>query len=260
MEELDQTRCLTVSGLLMEVVGLRNERAMRGLVIVPAFNEAPNLPRVVSAIRLGHPSWDIAVVDDGSSDASAHVAAKLGAVVLRSVLNLGIGGAVQTGYLWARDHQYEVAVQIDGDDQHDPQFIPALVAPIASGELDLVIGSRFLTEWGFRSTALRRAGIRYLSWFLRLRCGARVTDPTSGFRAAGRRAIEFFADYYPTDYPEPESIALASRRGLRVGEVPIRMRERFAGKSSINAWRTVYYFTKVSLALLLLPPGSSDTN
>lgn len=232
---------------------------MRGLVIVPAFNEARNLPRVLSAVRESNPTWDVAVVDDGSMDASAQVASNLGATVLRSVLNLGIGGAVQTGFLWARDHRYDVAVQIDGDDQHDPGFIPALVAPIAAGQLDVVIGSRFLSEGGFRSTALRRAGIQYLSWFLRLRCGARVTDPTSGFRASGRRAIEFFAEYYPTDYPEPESIALATRRGLRVGEVPIRMRERFTGKSSINAWRTLYYFTKVSLALLLLPPSSSDT-
>jgi len=231
---------------------------MRGLVIVPAFNEAANLPRVLSAIRLTNPTWDIVVVDDGSSDTSAQVAEKMGAVVLRSVLNLGIGGAVQTGFLWAREREYELAVQIDGDDQHDPQFIPALVAPIAAGELDLVIGSRFLEQGGFRSTVLRRVGIRYLSWFLRLRCGARVSDPTSGFRASGRRAIEFFAESYATDYPEPESIALAARSGLRVGEVPVRMRERLTGKSSINAWRTLYYLTKVSLALILLPPGHGE--
>lgn len=231
---------------------------MRGLVIVPAFNEAANLPRVLSAIRLTNPTWDIVVVDDGSSDTSAQVAGRMGAVVLRSVLNLGIGGAVQTGFLWAREREYELAVQIDGDDQHDPQFIPALVAPIAAGELDLVIGSRFLEPGGFRSTVLRRLGIRYLSWFLRLRCGARVSDPTSGFRASGRRAIEFFAESYATDYPEPESIALAARSGLKVGEVPVRMRERFTGRSSINAWRTLYYLTKVSLALILLPPGSGE--
>jgi len=231
---------------------------MRGLVIVPAFNEAANLPRVLSAVRLTNPTWDIVVVDDGSSDTSAQVAEKMGAVVLRSVLNLGIGGAVQTGFLWAREREYELAVQIDGDDQHDPQFIPALVAPIAAGELDLVIGSRFLEKGGFRSTVLRRVGIGYLSWFLRLRCGARVSDPTSGFRASGRRAIEFFAESYATDYPEPESIALAARSGLRVGEVPVRMRERLTGKSSINAWRTLYYLTKVSLALILLPPGRGE--
>jgi len=231
---------------------------MRGLVIVPAFNEAANLPRVLSAIRLSNPTWDIVVVDDGSSDTSAQVAGKMGAVVLRSVLNLGIGGAVQTGFLWAREREYDLAVQIDGDGQHDPQFIPALAAPISQGELDLVIGSRFLEPGGFRSTMLRRLGIQYLSWFLRLRCGARVSDPTSGFRASGRRAIEFFAESYATDYPEPESIALAARSGLKVGEVPVRMRERFTGRSSINAWRTLYYLTKVSLALILLPPGSGE--
>ena len=231
---------------------------MRGLVIVPAFNEAANLPGVLSAIRLSNPTWDIVVVDDGSSDTSAQVAGKMGAVVLRSVLNLGIGGAVQTGFLWAREREYDLAVQIDGDGQHDPQFIPALVAPISAGELDLVIGSRFLEPGGFRSTMLRRLGIRYLSWFLRLRCGARVSDPTSGFRASGRRAIEFFAEYYATDYPEPESIALAARSGLKVGEVPVQMKERFTGRSSINAWRTLYYLTKVSLALILLPPGRGE--
>ena len=231
---------------------------MRGLVIVPAFNEAANLPGVLSAIRLSNPTWDIVVVDDGSSDTSAQVAGKMGAVVLRSVLNLGIGGAVQTGFLWAREREYDLAVQIDGDGQHDPRFIPALVAPISAGELDLVIGSRFLEPGGFRSTMLRRLGIRYLSWFLRLRCGARVSDPTSGFRASGRRAIEFFAEYYATDYPEPESIALAARSGLKVGEVPVQMKERFTGRSSINAWRTLYYLTKVSLALILLPPGHGE--
>jgi glycosyltransferase involved in cell wall biosynthesis len=232
---------------------------MRGLVIVPAYNEAPNLPRVLGALRREVPSWDICVVDDGSSDATSQVARREGAhVVLRAPVNLGIGGAVQTGYLWARDHGYDVAIQIDGDGQHDPAFIDAAAQPIASRAADVVIGSRFLGESEFRSTSLRRVGIRYLAWFLRLRCGARVTDPTSGFRVVGRRGIELFAELYPSDYPEPEAIALATREGLVVSEVPVSMSPRTHGTSSINLWRTFYYLVKVTLALVLLPARTAQ--
>ncbi|BDG07159.1 glycosyltransferase family 2 protein [Anaeromyxobacter paludicola] len=228
---------------------------MRVLAIVPAYNEARNLPGALAALRDAAPGCDVCVVDDGSTDDTAAVAARLGAVVLREPVNLGIGGAVQTGYRWAAARGYDVAVQVDGDGQHDPGQLAALLQPILRGEGDLVIGSRFLAGagGGFRSTALRRAGIRYLSLFLRLRCGVLATDPTSGFRAAGRRAIELFARRYPSDYPEPEAIAVAARAGLRVREVPVTMAERRHGRSSIDAWRTLYYLLKVSLALLLLP-------
>lgn len=226
---------------------------MRMLAIIPALNEERNLPRVLESLRRHAPGWDVCVVDDGSSDGTAAVARQQGAFVLRLPENLGIGGAVQTGYLWAREHGYDVAAQIDGDGQHDPNFLAAALAPIESGKADFVIGSRYLGSGGFRSTALRRAGIRYLCWFLRLRCGARVTDPTSGFRVAGRRAIELFAARYPSDYPEPEAIALATRRGLSLHEVPVVMQAREHGESSIGAGRMLYYLLKVSLALLLLP-------
>ena len=226
---------------------------MRALAIVPAWNEERDLPAVLEELRRAAPDWDVCVVDDGSSDRTAIVARDGGATVLCLPMNLGIGGAVQTGYLWARQHGYEVAAQIDGDGQHDPQYLAAALRPITAGTADVVIGSRYLGAGGFRSTALRRAGARYLSWFLRLRCGARVTDPTSGFRIAGRRAIELFAATYPSDYPEPEAIALAARRGLRLEEIPVVMRERRHGTSSIGPVRTLYYLIKVSLALLLLP-------
>ncbi len=225
---------------------------MRTLVIVPAYNEAASLPAVLAGLREHAPQCDVCVVDDGSSDATATIARSLGARVLSSPINLGIGGAVQTGYLWARDHGYDVAVQVDGDGQHDPRYVGAALAAVGEGA-DLVVGSRFLSREGFQSTGLRRAGIRYLAWFLRLRCGARVTDPTSGFRAAGRRALELFAREYPSDYPEPESIGLAVRDGLVVREIPVTMHARQHGRSSIDAWRTTYYLVKVSLALLLLP-------
>jgi glycosyltransferase involved in cell wall biosynthesis len=228
---------------------------MRALAIVPAFNEARSLPSVVAALRAEAEGWDVCVVDDGSSDDTAAVAAAAGATVLRCPVNLGIGGAVQTGYLWAREHGYDLAAQVDGDGQHDPAYLAAAAAPVVDGQADVVIGSRFVepAAGAFRSTAVRRAGIRYLAWFLRARCGARVTDPTSGFRVAGRRAIELFARDYPSDYPEPEAIALAARAGLRVREVPVAMRSRHHGESSITPLRTIYYLVKVSLALLLLP-------
>jgi glycosyltransferase involved in cell wall biosynthesis len=226
---------------------------MRVAAIVPAYNEARNLPRLAEALRAHAPQLDVCLVDDGSTDETAHVAEALGWTVLRLPMNLGIGGAVQAGYLWALERGHDVAVQIDGDGQHDPADVDALLAPIRAERADVVIGSRFLSDGGFRSTLVRRAGIRYLSWFLRLRCGARVTDPTSGFRAAGRDAIALFARYYPSDYPEPEAIALARRAGLRIVEAPVRMRERAHGRSSITVFRSLYYLVKVSLALVLLP-------
>jgi glycosyltransferase involved in cell wall biosynthesis len=225
---------------------------MRALAIVPAWNEERDLPTVLRELRLAAPRWDVCVVDDGSSDSTAALAREAGAVLLRLPMNLGIGGAVQTGFLWARERGYEIAAQIDGDGQHDPRYLEAAL-PLITGGADLVVGSRYLGTGGFRSTAVRRMGSRYLSWFLRLRCGARVTDPTSGFRVAGRRAIELFAAEYPSDYPEPESIAIATRRGLQIAELVITMRERGHGASTIGFARTLYYLVKVSVALLLLP-------
>ncbi len=236
---------------------------MRVLAIIPAFNEERSLPAVVEGLRRAAPGVDVCVVDDGSTDATAQVARAQGVTLLRLPLNLGIGGAVQAGYRWARDHGYDVAVQVDGDGQHDTRFLPALVEAVARGA-GVVVGSRFSgprVAGAFRSTWSRRIGIRYLSLALRLRCGARVTDPTSGFRAAGRAAIELFARSYPSDYPEPESIAVAARAGIAVVEIPVRMEERRHGASSIGMWRSFYYLVKVSLALVLLPsrtPPSED--
>jgi len=225
---------------------------VRALVVVPAWNEERNLPAVLVELQRVVPAWDVCVVDDGSTDGTAVKAAAAGAVVLRLPVNLGIGGAVQTGYLWARERGYDVVAQIDGDGQHDPSYLPVALDRIRAGA-DLVIGSRYLGSGGFQSTALRRAGTRYLSWFLRFRCGARVTDPTSGFRVAGPRAVALFAAHYPNDYPEPEAIAVATRRGLSVEEIPVAMRNRGHGTTSIGPARTIYYLVKVSVALLLLP-------
>ena len=227
--------------------------AMRLLAIVPALDEARSLASLLAAMRAALPDAEICVVDDGSTDDTAGVAARAGATVLRLPVNLGIGGAVQAGYRLALERRVDAAVQLDGDGQHDPAQVARLLEPLARGEADLVVGSRFLAAGGFRSSAVRRAGIRYLCWFLRLRCGARTTDPTSGFRAAGRRAIALFARAYPSDYPEPESLAVAWRSHLAVREVPVTMRDRAHGASSITPWRTLYYLVKVTVALLFLP-------
>lgn len=226
---------------------------MRVLVIVPAFNEAKSLPAVAEDLRRHAPEADVCVVDDGSKDGTAGVARSLGFRVLRLPMNLGIGGAVQAGYLWAHEHGYDAAVQFDGDGQHEAASMPGLLEPIRANVADLVVGSRFLGDGEFRSTFARRAGIRYLAGVIRLRCGARVTDSTSGFRAAGRAAIALFARGYPSDFPEPESIAIACRAGLSVAEAPVRMRERSHGASSITLLRSVLYMVKVTVALVLLP-------
>jgi glycosyltransferase involved in cell wall biosynthesis len=229
---------------------------MKALAIIPALNEERNLPLVLAGLQQHAPGWDACVIDDGSTDRTAQVAAQQGAIVLKLSNNLGIGGAVQTGYRYANEHGYDVAAQIDGDGQHDPAFLRAAVKPILNEEAHFIIGSRYLGAGGFQSTALRRAGIRYLIWFLRLRCGARVTDPTSGFRVVGRQAIELFASQYPSDYPEPEAIGMALRKGLVVREIPVVMRSREHGQSSIGLWRTIYYLFKITLALLLLAPST----
>jgi len=222
------------------------------LIIVPAFNEAGNVQRVVGEIVQSGLSADIIVIDDGSVDNTVLEARKTAATVLSLPFNLGIGGAVQTGLLYARDHGYEIAVQVDGDGQHDPEFIPELLAPIKDGRTDMAIGSRFLPPFlGYQSSFVRRIGINFFAWLLSALTGYKIADATSGFRAFNHRAIATFSENYPQDYPEPESIAIARLAGLRVLEVPVRMRERIVGNSSIRYLRTLYYMIKVTFAILL---------
>ena len=223
---------------------------MRVLIIVPAYNEAENLPQLLEGL-CAIAEFDVCVVDDGSTDNTSVIAKNYGARVLRCPLNLGIGGAVQTGYLWALRAGYDIAVQVDGDGQHEPSEISRLLTPIVQHEADLVIGSRFLHGEGFQSTLLRRMGIRYITRLLRFRYGLRITDPTSGFRAAGVATIQLFSKHYATDYPEPESLALACHHGLRITEVTAKMKSRQHGESSINWWRSIDYLIKVTVSLLL---------
>lgn len=219
----------------------------RVLVIIPAYNERESILSTVDGIRsLG---YDYVVVNDGSTDDTLTICRKNGINVLDLPQNLGIGGAVQAGHKYAQRFGYDIDIQVDGDGQHDPSFIPQLISLIEQGA-DLAVGSRFLEKTdGFQSTLMRRVGITWLSMLLHVFTGKRLTDPTSGFRACDKRAIDLFCKSYPNDYPEPESIAHAIRVGLSVRECPVSMRERQGGVSSIGPLSSIYYMIKVSLAI-----------
>ena len=225
----------------------KNSKSLRVLVIVPAYNEQDAILATVEKICAC--GLDYVIVNDGSTDDTLAICREHNLNVLDLPQNLGIGGAVQAGHKYARRFDYDVDVQVDGDGQHDPTFIPKLVELIEDGA-DLAIGSRFLEETeGFQSTYMRRVGITWLSFWIKLFTGRRLTDPTSGFRACGRRAIELFCKSYPMDYPEPDSIAHAIREGLSVREAPVSMLERQGGRSSISGLSSIYYMIKVSLAI-----------
>jgi len=227
-------------------------RALRGVAIVPARNEEGAIGGVVREIRAFDPALEVVVVDDGSADRTAAVAAAAGAHVVRLPFNLGIGGAVQTGFRYALAHGFDIAVRLDGDGQHDAAQLPAVIEPILAGEADIVVGSRFAARDGhYRGPLARRLGIRLFAAIVSLLVGQRVTDTTSGFQALNRRGIALFAADYPHDYPEVEATVMVHRHRLRLLEVPVQMRERAAGSSSITALRSVYYIAKVLLALFV---------
>ena len=224
---------------------------LRLLAIVPAYNEAGSVGRVIDEIRAAQPGFEIVVVDDGSRDGTAEVARAHGAQVVSLPFNLGIGGAVQTGYRYARAHGFELAVQVDADGQHDPAELSALIRPVLAGEADFAVGSRFAGTGSYRAPFARRLGIRLFAGTISRITRQRVTDTTSGFRAANRRAIELFAEDYPHDYPEVETTVMVVKERLRLIEVPVTMRERAAGRSSITAARSAYYVAKVMVALFV---------
>ncbi|MHB2000792.1 MAG: glycosyltransferase family 2 protein [Solirubrobacteraceae bacterium] len=226
----------------------------RHLAIVPAFNEAGAIQATVTGIRRWAPDFDVIVIDDGSSDDTARLARAAGAMVVRLPMNLGIGGAMQCGYIYALEHGYELAVQVDGDGQHDPRHIPDLLARLAEDPtLNMVTGSRFMSTdgEGYRSSAARRVGIRVFSTLISLITRRRVTDPTSGFRMTNRRGIEIFARDYPHDYPEVEAILMMHAHRLQSCEVPVVMRPRTSGESAISSSQSVYYMVKVLLAVFV---------
>jgi glycosyltransferase involved in cell wall biosynthesis len=222
---------------------------LRRCAIVPALNEERSVVAVIDEIRAFDPGLDVVVVDDGSTDRTAEVARARGAHVLRLPFNLGIGGAVQTGFRFAFERGYDLAVRCDGDGQHDPAQLGVVLQPVLAGEADIAVGSRFAAAGGYRSSAPRRVGIRILAWTVSRLVGQRVTDTTSGFQALNRAGIALFARDYPHDYPEVEATVMVFKHRLRLTEVPVTMREREHGSSSITALRSIYYMVKVLLAL-----------
>lgn len=228
---------------------------MRVLVIIPCYNEEANIERVVTRLTKVTAALpytvDYVIVNDCSTDRSAEICQEHGFSYLSLPVNLGIGGGVQSGYMYARAHHYDITVQLDGDGQHDPAYLDAVITPVAQGRLDMCIGSRFITKEGFQTSFMRRFGINILSVMIRILCGVRVLDTTSGFRACGKELTAYFADHYAQDYPEPEAIISAVLNGYQVGEVPVIMQERMGGTSSISPFKSIYYMLKVGIALVV---------
>ena len=224
---------------------------MKKLVIIPAYNEAESILDTVQDVLDHAPAFDYVVVNDCSRDDTIRICREHHLNVLDLPINLGIGGAIQTGYRYALEFGYDMAVQFDGDGQHDAKYLQMLADKLESEQLDMVIGSRFIENKGFQSTGLRRFGIQFFKGLIKLLYGETITDATSGMRLCNRRVLEQFSQNYPQDYPEPETVARLLRHGYRVKEVPVVMRERQAGTSSINPAKSVYYMIKVSAAILI---------
>ena len=224
---------------------------MKKLIIIPAYNEQESIKKTVEDIIKNAPEFDYIVINDCSTVRTKEICETEKFNVVHLPVNLGIGGAVQTGYLYAARNGYDIAVQVDGDGQHDPKFLSKMAEFIEAEHADMVIGSRFINKEGFQSSGARRVGIKYFTMLIKLLTGAKITDPTSGLRMVNREIIEFFAEEYPKDYPEPESVVAILRRKKKVLELPVIMRERSGGVSSISMKKSVYYMIKVSLAILI---------
>jgi glycosyltransferase involved in cell wall biosynthesis len=227
---------------------------MKVCVIVPAYNEQENIASVLRDMHNTNKNYVITVINDGSTDCTEHVTHKEGTAKLISLpCNLGIGGAVQTGFKYANENDFDIAVQFDGDGQHIAAEIQKLLEPILQDEADAVIGSRFLhkNQQGFRSTFMRRIGIKIFEIICRVFIGQRISDCTSGFRAYNRKAINMLAKNYPTDFPEPESVILLKQNNFRIKEIAVEMKERVHGSSSISGLKSIYYMIKVILSMLM---------
>lgn len=224
---------------------------MKKLIIIPAYNESENIVGTVEAIKREAPDFDYVIINDCSKDNTLEICHEYGYNVVALPINLGIGGAVQTGYLYAKRNGYDIAVQVDGDGQHDPKFLEEMAAYMEKEKVNMVIGSRFIEKQGFQSSGLRRVGIKYFTHLIKILTGVTITDPTSGLRMVDREIIEMFAEDYPKDYPEPESVVTVLNRGKKVKEIPVIMKERSGGVSSISMKNSVYYMIKVSMAILI---------
>ena len=221
------------------------------LVIIPAYNEAGNIVKTVEDVKKNASSFDYVIINDCSKDNTLAICKDRGYNVVSLPNNLGIGGGVQTGYRYAKEHGYEIAVQFDGDGQHNASYLEKMAEQMEAENLDMLIGSRYIEKEGFQSTGLRRVGIRYFTWLIKLLTGATITDPTSGMRMVNRKVIELFAEEYPKDYPEPESVVTLLRLKKKVKELAVIMNEREKGVSSISPVKSVYYMVKVSIAAII---------
>ena len=224
---------------------------MKKLVIIPAYNERGSILKTVNDVKTNAPDFDYVVINDCSRDDTLEICRKNGINVINLPLNLGIGGGVQTGYMYAYRNGYDIAVQFDGDGQHNAAYLDEMARMLTEENLDMVIGSRYIEKRGFQSSLMRRLGIRYFTGLIRLMTGQRISDPTSGMRLCNRDVIEIYAEDYPRDYPEPESVTAILKKGKKVKETPVMMNERTEGVSSISPRKSVYYMVKVSLAVVM---------
>lgn len=224
---------------------------MKKLIIIPAFNEEGNLEKTIKDIKDNAPGFDYVIINDCSTDKTLEMCRRHGFSYLNLPVNLGIGGAVQTGYRYAYYHGYDIAVQFDGDGQHSASHLEDMVTTLIDTESDMVIGSRFIEKEGFQSSGLRRIGIKYFTGLIKLLTGKKITDPTSGMRMVNKKLLEKFTDEYPKDYPEPESVVTILSEKYKVTEIPVVMNEREEGVSSISLKNSVYYMIKVSFAILI---------
>ncbi|VHD82677.1 glycosyl transferase 2 family protein [Streptococcus pyogenes] len=225
---------------------------MKKLIIIPAYNESSNIVNTICTIESDAPDFDYIIIDDCSTDNTLAICQKQGFNVISLPINLGIGGAVQTGYRYAQRCGYDVAVQVDGDGQHNPCYLEKMVEVLVQSSVNMVIGSRFITKEGFQSSFARRIGIKYFTWLIALLTGKKITDATSGLRLIDRSLIERFANHYPDDYPEPETVVDVLVSHFKVKEIPVVMNERQGGVSSISLTKSVYYMIKVTLAILVV--------
>lgn len=224
---------------------------MKKIVVIPAYNEISNIRTTVQDILDHAPGFDYVIINDCSQDGTMRFCTEQGMNIINLPVNLGIGGAVQTGYLYAWRNGYDVAVQFDGDGQHDASYLGEMADFLQAQQADMVIGSRYIKKEGFQSSGIRQFGIRYFSALIKLLTGKRVTDPTSGMRMVNRDVMKIYSEDYPVDYPEPESVVTILRMGKKVSEIPVIMRERQGGVSSISPRKAVYYMIKVTLAILM---------
>lgn len=224
---------------------------MKKLIIIPAYNESKNISNVIKDLKINAPEFDYIIINDCSKDNLKQVCIEKEYNIINLPVNLGIGGGMQTGYKYAFENGYDIAVQFDGDGQHDAKYIQSLLDTMIDNDLDMVIGSRFLEKEGFQSSFSRRTGIKFLSSLIKVVTGKSILDVTSGFRMVNRRVIEEFCTYYPKDYPEPETIVSVLRKEGRVAEIPVVMKERVEGESSIDFGKSIYYMIKVSIAIMI---------